>query len=300
MAASLRPNQMMAAGTRATDGRPCRPDSTGASAARSGRSRATASPSGVATTTETTNPSTPRRRLVQTAPVMCPCCHWSARVRATSVGAGSTYAGFSCAQTASCQTASTDRPADQWQQGHITGAVWTSLLRGVLGFVVSVVVATPLGLAVARLRPAAGGARPGAVRPAGPAVGGLGAGGHHLVRPQRRGHLLCRAAGRRTVDHQWAGRRARPSATAAPPGRPGARRPRPDRGPLGAAAGGTAQLPRRAQAGLGLRLALANGGGADHLLAEAGPRAGTAARHGSPALRHEPGGHRHSRDLLRR
>ena len=43
--------------------------------------------------------------------------------------------------------------ADQWQQGHITGAVWTSLRRGVLGFVVSVVVATPLGLAVARLRP---------------------------------------------------------------------------------------------------------------------------------------------------
>lgn len=43
--------------------------------------------------------------------------------------------------------------ATQWRLGYIGTAVWTSLHRGVLGFLASVVVATPLGLLVARVRP---------------------------------------------------------------------------------------------------------------------------------------------------
>ncbi len=39
-----------------------------------------------------------------------------------------------------------------WQRGDVQAAVWTSLERGVLGFVVAVLIATPLGLVVARVR----------------------------------------------------------------------------------------------------------------------------------------------------
>jgi NitT/TauT family transport system permease protein len=43
--------------------------------------------------------------------------------------------------------------ADQWAQGNILEAVSNSLRRGAFGFAASVVVATPLGLVVARYRP---------------------------------------------------------------------------------------------------------------------------------------------------
>lgn len=42
---------------------------------------------------------------------------------------------------------------EQWAAGNVTGAVWTSLHRGVLGYLASVAIATPLGLVVARVRP---------------------------------------------------------------------------------------------------------------------------------------------------
>ena len=41
---------------------------------------------------------------------------------------------------------------DQWSQGNIVEAVWTSGHRGVLGFLASVAIATPLGLAIGRVK----------------------------------------------------------------------------------------------------------------------------------------------------
>ena len=41
---------------------------------------------------------------------------------------------------------------DQWDQGNVQQAVWTSVRRGLVGFAIAVVVATPLGLVVARFR----------------------------------------------------------------------------------------------------------------------------------------------------
>ncbi|TDT95780.1 NitT/TauT family transport system permease protein [Streptomyces sp. 846.5] len=42
---------------------------------------------------------------------------------------------------------------DQWLQGTILGTIWTSLSRGALGFLASVVIGTPLGLVVAKVKP---------------------------------------------------------------------------------------------------------------------------------------------------
>jgi NitT/TauT family transport system permease protein len=41
----------------------------------------------------------------------------------------------------------------QWLQGTILSTIWTSLSRGMLGFLVSVCIGTPLGLLVARVKP---------------------------------------------------------------------------------------------------------------------------------------------------
>ncbi|MBF9070887.1 ABC transporter permease [Streptacidiphilus fuscans] len=41
----------------------------------------------------------------------------------------------------------------QWLQGTILSTIWTSLSRGILGFLVSVVIGTPIGLLVARVKP---------------------------------------------------------------------------------------------------------------------------------------------------
>ncbi|MEY9966449.1 NitT/TauT family transport system permease protein [Streptacidiphilus sp. MAP12-16] len=42
---------------------------------------------------------------------------------------------------------------DQWLQGTILGTIWTSLSRGALGFLASVVIGTPIGLLVAKVKP---------------------------------------------------------------------------------------------------------------------------------------------------
>jgi NitT/TauT family transport system permease protein len=42
---------------------------------------------------------------------------------------------------------------DQWLKGTLLGYVWTSLSRGILGFLASVAIGTPLGLIVARIKP---------------------------------------------------------------------------------------------------------------------------------------------------
>ena len=46
-----------------------------------------------------------------------------------------------------------DSLRDQWLQGTILGTVWTSLSRGALGFLASVVIGTPIGLLVAKVKP---------------------------------------------------------------------------------------------------------------------------------------------------
>jgi NitT/TauT family transport system permease protein len=42
---------------------------------------------------------------------------------------------------------------NQWLEGTILGTIWTSLSRGALGFLASVVIGTPLGLVVAKVKP---------------------------------------------------------------------------------------------------------------------------------------------------
>src|SRR3954469_15840874 len=85
------PNHSTAAGTQATDGRLCRPDSSGPIAARTTRTLATIRPSGVAMTSATANPMNARltevQRIDQTLPsatVVTKACH-------TAAGAGSLY-----------------------------------------------------------------------------------------------------------------------------------------------------------------------------------------------------------------
>ena len=41
--------------------------------------------------------------------------------------------------------------AAQWREGHVTGAVWTSLSRGAVGFALALLIGTPLGLLMARV-----------------------------------------------------------------------------------------------------------------------------------------------------
>ncbi len=42
---------------------------------------------------------------------------------------------------------------NQWLQGTILNTIWTSLSRGILGFLASVVIGTPIGLLVSRVKP---------------------------------------------------------------------------------------------------------------------------------------------------
>ncbi|HEX3604819.1 MAG TPA: ABC transporter permease subunit [Candidatus Dormibacteraeota bacterium] len=41
--------------------------------------------------------------------------------------------------------------AEQWREGHVLGAVWTSLSRSAVGFAIAVLIGTPLGLLMARV-----------------------------------------------------------------------------------------------------------------------------------------------------
>ncbi|WP_329454979.1 ABC transporter permease [Streptomyces sp. NBC_01497] len=43
--------------------------------------------------------------------------------------------------------------SDAWEQGTLLGYIWTSVERGLLGFLLALVIGTPLGLVVARVRP---------------------------------------------------------------------------------------------------------------------------------------------------
>src|SRR5687768_5457681 len=98
MAALDSENQMIAAGTQATDGRLCRPLTIGPIAALSHRLDHIASPSRLPITSDMAKPTAPRLRLVQTASAALPSCTVSQNVCATSAGDGSTYVGFSSAR----------------------------------------------------------------------------------------------------------------------------------------------------------------------------------------------------------
>ncbi|QXE34130.1 ABC transporter permease [Streptomyces sp. GMY02] len=49
-------------------------------------------------------------------------------------------------------TAVWDEVADAWAQGTLLGYIWTSVSRGLLGFLMALAIGTPLGLLVARVR----------------------------------------------------------------------------------------------------------------------------------------------------
>ena len=89
MAASVSPNQMIAAGTQATDGRLCSPLTIGPIALRSHVLHHIASPSSVPMTSDMANPTAPRLRLVQTASAARPSWTVTQKVSATSAGDGS-------------------------------------------------------------------------------------------------------------------------------------------------------------------------------------------------------------------
>src|ERR687889_746418 len=94
MAAFESPNQMMAAGTQATDGRLCSPLTIGPMAARSQRLHHIARPSAVPITRERPKPTAPRRRLVHTASKARPSTIEDQKTSATSAGDGSAYEGL--------------------------------------------------------------------------------------------------------------------------------------------------------------------------------------------------------------
>src|SRR6478735_9599593 len=97
MAAFDNPNQMIAAGTQATEGRLCSPLTIGPIAARSQRLHHIASPSRVPMTSDIANPTAPRLRLVQIASAARPSCTVVQKVAATSAGEGRAYGGLSWA-----------------------------------------------------------------------------------------------------------------------------------------------------------------------------------------------------------
>ena len=101
-----------------------------------------------------------------------------------------------------CGTSSPSTVAD----GSVWSILWTSVHRAVLGFVVAVVIATPLGLLVAKVPVVRAAIGPLLSGPAEPAVGGLGAGGGAVVRADRRHDLLrgaARARSRRSRTGWW-------------------------------------------------------------------------------------------------
>ncbi len=138
--------------------------------------------------------------------------------------------------------------------------------------------------------------RPHPHRPAGAALGGLGAGGHHLVRPVRRHHLHRRAPRRRPVHRQRPHRRHRPDPADLPARRAGARRQGPPASLAHRPARRLARIPRRTRAGLGLRLAIPHGRRAHRRLTRPRPRPGPDARRRAHPRRHGPRPRLHRHD----
>src|SRR6478609_10175350 len=88
-------NQMMAAGTQATDGSDCRPVTIGPNARRSRGEAASTTPMVTPTMTDMTNPTAARCRLRLTARQAEPSWIDASRVCQTSAGLGRAYGGLS-------------------------------------------------------------------------------------------------------------------------------------------------------------------------------------------------------------
>ena len=119
----------------------------------------------------------------------------------------------SCPARWTCST----RSAPAWESGRLQDAVVTSLERGVVGFLIAIVVGTPARPAARRGAAAAPRGRPDHLGPAGAAVGRVGARRDHLVRPVGCHGLLRHPDGRDPVDRQRPHRGRRPGAAAAAP-----------------------------------------------------------------------------------
>src|SRR6185312_3099398 len=95
----------MAAGTQATDGRLCRPDRIDPIAARTGRTLATSSPSGVAMTSAIANPTNARLIDVHRIDHTRPSSTVAVNSSHTEIGAGTLYSLVIAEAQMSCQTA---------------------------------------------------------------------------------------------------------------------------------------------------------------------------------------------------
>src|SRR5689334_7761919 len=101
----MRPNHRIAAGTHATDGRLCRPDRIGPIAARTGRTLATSSPSGVAITSAIANPMNARLIDVHRIDHTRPSSTVAANSSHTEIGEGTLYSLVMAEAQTSCHTA---------------------------------------------------------------------------------------------------------------------------------------------------------------------------------------------------
>ena len=93
--ASVKPNQMIAAGTHATDGNDCRPVMIGPKARRRSDDAASAVPTVTPTTTDRTKPTAARWTLVLMARHAVPSWTVVRKVCQVSAGLGSAYGGLS-------------------------------------------------------------------------------------------------------------------------------------------------------------------------------------------------------------
>src|SRR3712207_4853882 len=97
MAALVSWNQMIAAGTQATEGRLCSPLTIGPTAARSQRLHHMARPSAVPSSRESPKPTAARLRLVQIASLARPSSTAVQSTLATWAGDGRAYGGLTSA-----------------------------------------------------------------------------------------------------------------------------------------------------------------------------------------------------------
>ena len=115
------------------------------------------------------------------------------------------------------------RAAEAWLQGTLLDYIWTSVSRGLLGFLLALAIGTPLGLLVARVKFVRAAIGPILSGPPVAALGGLGAARGDLAGPQRLDDVRRDPARRGPLHRQRPGLRRRPGAAAVPAGRPHAR-----------------------------------------------------------------------------
>lgn len=172
---------------------------------------------------------------------------------------------------------------DAWLEGRLLEYIWTSVSRGLLGFLLALAIGTPLGLLVARVK---------FVRAAiGPILSGLQSLpsvawvplGGDLAGPEQLDDVRGDPARRGPLHRQRPGVRHRPGAAAVPAGGPHDGRDGSEGRLAHRAPGLAARLPGRSEAGLGLLLAVADGGGDHRLLPDLGVGLGALLENGRNA-----------------